>query len=245
MLPPFVWLSDAATWLGDSMRWLTDPLRWVVEAASVVPVVLVVIGVVLVVILAVLGAGLVVGCMLVVLVEERMAARRSALPPEPEGESEEAARRWEELRARVGRVEGSPESLLRRIALTDPAVPATAEFHASRAEVERLRSADEPGPDHEGWLLAAVGWAEESWAAAVHEAERIGLSRLAPADRATVQSLIDAMAAPCCSWHLDCPVAVRACAELAELERAGVLCLPALTWAELRSHAEPDLFVAG
>jgi hypothetical protein len=206
------WLAGAAAWL-----------VWFVETAVEV--------------VAITALVTVVGFVLVVVIGSLLGVE----PMKRSGPKQDwAALRWQHHGLLIGVevMQRNAASMLSHIALTDPTVPATATFLEKFRLVERLGSEQYISEDHNQRFGAALVEAEAAWDAATREAGRIGLSRLEQPHRAAVQELIDVLRPAVREPDEESPEAIRACAELAELESAGVLRLPERTWRMLRFDAE-------
>jgi hypothetical protein len=151
-----------------------------------------------------------------------------APPPRPDLAWAGARERFHALRAEYASFECDPMGVLRLPALADVAVPSTARFVDAFAEAQALETDAYPGPAHADRFAAAADRAERSWRAAVGAAERIRLSGLAPAERATVERVVKLLTTARDSDSEPERLAAysRARAELAKLEKAGVLHVP-------------------
>jgi hypothetical protein len=151
-----------------------------------------------------------------------------APPPRPDLAWSAARERFHALRAEYAAFECDPMGVLRLPALADVAVPSTARFVDAFAEAQALETDAYPGPGHADRFAAAADRAGRSWRAAVGAAERIRLSGLAPAERATVERVVKLLttARDSDSEPERLAAYARARAELAKLDRAGVLHVP-------------------
>ena len=106
--------------------------------------------------------------------------------------------------------------------------PSTARFVDAFAEAQALETDDYPPGDHGAKFVAAVDRAERAWKAAREAADRIRLSGLSPAERATVERVIKLLTTARDSDSDPERLAAysRARTELAKLDRAGVIHMP-------------------
>src|SRR3954468_7363249 len=119
--------------------------------------------------------------------------RRPARPGEPLPTVEI----WDRADRRLGRVEsastgftGDVGLVLSHPLLVDPDAPTSARF---REALEHARSLRAGARDREAGVLfaEAVARVEQAWREARDTAERVGLSRLGPADRAAVEEVLE------------------------------------------------------
>jgi hypothetical protein len=182
------------------------------------------------------------------------AARRKAVDTEPVGpdanpvpvtaDSWTAARdRFHRLRGEYADYECDPMQVLRLPALADPTVPSTARFVAAFADAQGLETDRFPDPGHAREFVDAVGLAETAWRAARAAARRIRLAGLDPDERAAVGRAITLLTTAAGSDNEAERLLAysRARAELARLERAGVLRLPLPSRAALAEDARGEL----
>jgi hypothetical protein len=136
--------------------------------------------------------------------------------------------RFHRLRADYAAFECDPMRVLRLPALADVSVPSTARFVDAFAEAQALESDHFPGAGHAERFGAAVGRAERAWHAATGAAERIRLSALTPAERATVERVIKLLttARDSDSEPERLAAYTRARTELTKLDQAGVVHVP-------------------
>jgi hypothetical protein len=146
---------------------------------------------------------------------------RPAARPRPEVVWAKARERFTALRAEYAAFECNPMEVLRRPALADVSVASTARFVDAFAEAQALETDVFPPAGHATTFVSAVDKAERAWRAAVDAAERIRLSGLSPAERLAAYA--------------------RARAELAKLDRAGVIHLPRTAQAALDEAARGEL----
>jgi hypothetical protein len=220
----------APIWLmGSAMAMLTAVLLWFVMAAVVVAMVTETPGV------------LVVGVALFLLLRRGnrrrrrpLAAgtaplpRRPAPPPRPDLAWSQARTRFAGLRGEYAAHECDPMAVLRLPALSDVTVPSTARFVDAFAEAQALETDAFPPASHAAAFVHAVERAERAWRAAHDAAERIRLSNLAPAERGAVERVIKLLTTARDSDNDAERLAAyaRARAELAKLDRAGVIHMP-------------------
>ena len=168
---------------------------------------------------------------------------RPAARPNPKAVWNGARRRFAALRAEYAAFECDPMQVLRLPALADVSVPSTGRFVDAFAEAQALETDDYPHGDHGAKFVAAVDRAERAWKAAREAAERIRLSNLTPAERNTVERVIkvlttardsDSDAERLAAYSL-------ARAELAKLDRAGVIHLPRTAGEALEAAARGAL----
>jgi hypothetical protein len=149
-------------------------------------------------------------------------------PPRPEFVWSRARARFTDLRAAYAAHECDPMAVLRLPALSDVTVPATARFVDAFAEAQALETDAFPPQSHATAFVAAVERAERAWQAARDAAERIRLSNLTPAERNAVERVIKLLTTARDSDSDAERLAAysRARAELAKLDRAGVIHMP-------------------
>jgi len=137
--------------------------------------------------------------------------------------------------------------VLRLPALADVTVPSTARFVDAFAEAQALDTDTFPGPEHGAGFVSAVDRAERAWRAAREAAERIRLSGLDPAERATVERIIKLLTTARDSDSEPERLAAysRARTELAKLDRAGVVHVPLPARVALDAAARSQLPRAG
>lgn len=157
---------------------------------------------------------------------------------------------WHATRARYGRLqqefaryECDPLAVLQLPALADVAVSSTARFVDALAEAQALDSDTEPPERHREQFAAAVDRACRAWQAARDAADRIRLSRVPAAERATVERAIALLTLARDSGNDAERLAAygRARVELAKLERSGTLRLPVPAAAALADAARGRL----
>ncbi len=153
---------------------------------------------------------------------------RPAAPPRPDLIWAHARRRFDALRSAYAAYECDPMAVLRLPALADVSVPSTGRFVDAFAEAQALDTDAYPGGTHAPAFVAAVDRAERAWRAAREAAERIRLSTLTPAERATVERVIKLLTT---ARDSDCDAErlaayTRARSELAKLDKAGVIHVP-------------------
>jgi hypothetical protein len=153
---------------------------------------------------------------------------RPAAPPRPDLVWAHARRRFEEMRSAYAGYECDPMAVLRLPALADVSVPSTARFVDAFAEAQALDTDAFPGGTHAPAFVAAVDKAERAWRAAREAAERIRLSTLSPAERATVERVVKLLTTARDSDNDAERLAAysRARSELAKLDKAGVIHVP-------------------
>jgi hypothetical protein len=122
-------------------------------------------------------------------------------------------------------------------------VASTARFVDAFAEAQALDTDSFPPAEHAASFVAAVDRAERAWRAATEAADRIRLSGLSPAERATVERVIKLLTT---ARDSDCDperlaAYARARGELAKLDRAGVVHLPRTAQAALDEAARGAL----
>jgi hypothetical protein len=160
---------------------------------------------------------------------------RPTVRPRPEDAWKRARDRFHALRAEYASFECDPMAVLRLPALSDVSVPSTGRFIDAFAEAQALETDAFPPAEHASAFVAAVDRAERAWQAAREAAERIRLSRLSPAERATVERVIKLLttARDSDSDPERLAAYARARSELAKLDRAGVIHLPRAAQAAL------------
>jgi hypothetical protein len=134
-------------------------------------------------------------------------------------------------------------AVLRLPALADVSVPSTGRFVDAFAEAQALDTDAFPGGTHAPAFVAAVDRAERSWHAARQAAERIRLSTLTPAERATVERVIKLLTTARDSDN-DAErhaAYIRARSELAKLDKLGVIHVPLPATAALDAAARGAL----
>jgi hypothetical protein len=173
----------------------------------------------------------------------RGAAAGPAPAPRPEVAWRSARERFAALRADYAAVECDPVQVLHRPALTDVSVGSTARFIDAFAEAQALETDAFPPAGHAASFVSAVDRAERAWHAAVEAADRIRLSGLSPAERASVERVIKLLttARDSDSDPERLVAYSRARAELAKLDRAGVIHLPRTAAAALDAAARGAL----
>jgi hypothetical protein len=162
-------------------------------------------------------------------------------PPRRDLEWAGARDRFHALRSEYAAFECDPIGVLRLPALADVRVPSTARFVDAFAEAQALETDAFPGPEHGGRFVSAADRAERAWRAAKDAAERIRLSTLTPAERATVERVVKLLTTARDSDSEPERLAAysRARSELAKLDQAGVLHVP------LPAQAALDVAVRG
>lgn len=187
--------------------------------------------------------------------QRRMALRRGGAPgtaplparpatiPRPDRVWAHARQRFHALRAQYAAFECDTMQVLRLPALADVSVPSTARFVDAFAEAQALETELFPPGPHGAQFVSAVDKAERAWRAACDAAERIRLSSLSPAERATVQRVIKLLTTARDSDSDPERLAAysRARAELAKLDQAGVIHLPRTAKAALDAAAQTAL----
>ncbi len=154
--------------------------------------------------------------------------RRPAPPPRPDLAWSQARARFAGLRGEYAAHECDPMAVLRLPALSDVSVPSTARFVDALAEAQALETEAFPPASHAASFVQAVERAERAWRAARDAAERIRLSNLTPAERGAVERVIKLLTTARDSDNDAERLAAyaRARAELAKLDRAGVIHMP-------------------
>jgi hypothetical protein len=168
---------------------------------------------------------------------------RPAVPPRPQAEWTHARERFADLRAEYAAFECDPMQVLHRPALADVSVGSTARFVDAFAEAQALETDTFQPGEHGASYVSAVDRAERAWRAAVDAADRIRLSGLSPAERATVERVIKLLttARDSDSDPERLAAYTRARSELAKLDRAGVIHLPRTAEAALDEAARGAL----
>jgi hypothetical protein len=168
---------------------------------------------------------------------------RPAAPPRPEAVWTKARERFTALRAEYAAFECDPMEVLRRPALADVSVASTARFVDAFAEAQALETDAFPPAEHARSFVSAVDRAERAWRAAAEAADRIRLSGLSPAERATVERVIKLLttARDSDSDPERLAAYARARTELTKLDRAGVIHLPRTARAALDEAARGEL----
>jgi hypothetical protein len=166
-----------------------------------------------------------------------------AVAPAPNLSWESARTRFAAVRAAYAAHECDPMAVLRLPALSDVSVPSTGRFVEAFAEAQALDTDARPPQAQAAAFVAAVERAERAWRAAVDAAERIRLSGLAPAERATVERVVKLLTTARDSDSDAERLAAysRARSELAKLDRAGVVHLPRPARAALDAAARGEL----
>ena len=169
--------------------------------------------------------------------------RRPAPPPRPDLAWRRARSRFDTLRSEYAAHECDPMAVLRLPALSDVTVPSTGRFVEAFAEAQALETDAFPPGGHAAAFVAAVERAERAWRAARDAAERIRLSNLSPAERGAVDRVIKLLTTARDSDNDAERLAAygRARAELAKLDRAGVIQLPRTAQAALDVAARGQL----
>jgi len=168
---------------------------------------------------------------------------RPAAPPRPEAVWAKARERFTALRAEYAAFECDPMQVLHRPALADVSVGSTGRFVDAFAEAQALETDSFPPGQHATNFVSAVDRAERAWRAAVEAADRIRLSGLSPAERATVERVIKLLttARDSDSDPERLAAYARARNELGKLDRAGVIHLPRTAEAALDEAARGAL----
>jgi hypothetical protein len=192
----------------------------------------------------------------VVLLSQRGAALLNQVPllsgptsfgPDPAswwpGRWEQAVQRYRATAQAYAEFECDLQALLRLPALADVEQPATARFVDAFAEAQALETDALPPDPHRAHFVAAVDRAERAWRAARDAAERIRLSGLTPAERGTVERVIKLLttARDSDSDPERLAAYARARAELAKLDRTGVIHLPRTAQAALDAAGRGSL----
>jgi len=153
---------------------------------------------------------------------------RPAAPPRPDLVWARARERFHALRAQYAAFECNAMEVLRIPALADVSVASTARFVDAFAEAQALETDALPPDPHRGTFVSAVDRAERAWRAARDAAERIRLSGLSAVERGTVERVIKLLttARDSDSDPERLAAYARARAELAKLDRTGVIHLP-------------------
>lgn len=160
---------------------------------------------------------------------------RPPVAPRPDRAWSAARDRFVALRTAYAAHECDPMAVLRLPALSDVTVPSTARFVDAFAEAQALETDAFPPESHAAAFVHAVERAERAWRAARDAAERIRLSHLSPAERGAVERVIKLLTTARDSDNDAERLAAyaRARAELAKLDRAGVIHLPRTAQAAL------------
>ncbi|MDT7579887.1 MAG: hypothetical protein QOK35_1151 [Pseudonocardiales bacterium] len=160
---------------------------------------------------------------------------RPAPPPRPDLAWSAARKRFTALRGEYAAHECDPMAVLRLPALSDVSVPSTARFVDAFAEAQALETETFPPASHAASFVRAVERAERAWHAARDAAERIRLSNLTPAERAAVERVVKLLTTARDSDNDAERLAAYslARAELARLDRAGVIHMPRTAQAAL------------
>jgi hypothetical protein len=163
--------------------------------------------------------------------------------PEPVDDWAAAQQRFHRLRSEYAAYECDPLQVLRLPALSDAAVASTARFVDAFAEAQGLHTDRHPGPAHSARFVVAVDLAESTWQAAQDAAERIRLSGLTPAERATVERIIKLLTTARDSDSEPERLVAYSLAhsELTKLDRAGVVRVPRIAMAALDERARRAL----
>lgn len=168
---------------------------------------------------------------------------RPVAPPRPELVWAHARQRFSSLRGAYGAFECDAMQVLRLPALADVRVASTARFVDAFAEAQALETDAFPNEQHAAQFVAAVDKVERTWSAARGAAERIRLSGLSPAERATVERVIKLLttARDSDSDPERLAAYARARSELSKLDKAGVIHLPPTAQAALDGAAQGAL----
>jgi hypothetical protein len=180
-----------------------------------------------------------------------LAAPRRRRPARP-GEPLSAVEIWNRADRRLGRIEsasteftGDVGLVLRRPLLVDPGAPTTARFRSALEQARTLRTG---ARDRAAGVrfAEAVDRVARAWRDAYDTAERVGLSRLEPADRAAVEEVVDLIRV---ADSTDRPDAERAAAgdrardRVAELSAAGTVRMTGLAdWSLQHEVGNPHPF---
>jgi hypothetical protein len=151
--------------------------------------------------------------------------------------------RFNKLRSEYAQFECDPLGVLRLPALIDVTVPSTARFVDAFAEAQALDTDTEPPPADCARFATAVDRAWQAWHAARDAAQRIRLAGIPAHERATVERAIKLLTLAHESDHEAERIAAygMARAELAKLERSGILSLPPAAAAALTESARSQL----
>ncbi|MER5674444.1 hypothetical protein [Pseudonocardia alni] len=177
-------------------------------------------------------------------------APEPAAPPVLSSEAVAAEQAWRRARAEFQRLraefaahEADPLAVLRRPALSDTTVAATARFVDAFAEAQALDTDGYPGEPHAGTHVRAVDAARRAWTAAVDAADRIRLAGLDPEERRTVERVVKLLTTARDSDSEPERLAAygRARVELDRLERSGRVHLPRPARARLDAAARGEL----
>lgn len=152
-------------------------------------------------------------------------------------------RRFDALRAEYAGYECNPLAVLRLPALADVTVASTARFVDAFAEAQALHTDQQPPAALAAEYQRAVDAACRAWQAARDAAERIRLAGLSPEERSSVQRVIKLLTMAERTGHEAERNAAyaKARAELAKLERAGLLRLPTPARAALEDAGRTSL----
>jgi hypothetical protein len=172
-----------------------------------------------------------------------MSAPGAALDPPPDVEWHATRTRFAQLCSEYGQFECDPLAVLRLPALADVTVPSTGRFVDSFAEAQALNTDIEPAPAHRARFVTAVDQAWRAWHAARDTAERIRLAGIPAQEHATVQRAIKLLIMARDSDHDAERIAAyaKARAELAKLDRSGILKLPPAAASALDTAARHQL----
>jgi hypothetical protein len=159
------------------------------------------------------------------------------------GRWQNAVERHQAVAEAYARFECDAQAVLATPGLADVRQPPTARFVDAFAEAQALDTDAFPGGTHAPAFVAAVDRAERAWHAARQAAERIRLSGLSPAERATVERVIKLLTTARDSDNDAERTAAysRARSELAKLDKAGVIHVPLPATAALDAAARGAL----
>jgi hypothetical protein len=168
---------------------------------------------------------------------------RPAARKDPKAVWQRARERFHALRAEYAAFECDAMEVLRLPALADVRVPSTARFVDAFAEAQALETDAYPPKEHADSFVSAVDRAERAWKAAREAADRIRLSGLSAEERSTVERVIKLLttARESDSDAERLAAYTRARAELAKLDRAGVIQVPRPAEAALEAAARGAL----
>ena len=171
------------------------------------------------------------------------ASAPSVTPTQPIPDWRATRAQFVQLRSEYAKFECDPLAVLRLPALTDVKVPSTGRFVDAFAEAQALDTDTEPPVEHRARYANAVDQAWRAWRAARDAAERIRLSGIPAEEHATVQRAIKLLTMARDSNHDAERIAAytKARAELAKLERSGMLRLPPTAAAALDAAARGRL----
>jgi len=160
---------------------------------------------------------------------------RPAASPRPEVVWDRARTRFHAVCTEYAAFECDPMEVLRLPALADVSVASTGRFVEAFAQAQALETELFPTGEHGAAFVTAVDRVERAWRAAREAAERIRLSGLSPAERATVERVIKLLttARDSDSDPERLAAYARARSELAKLDRADVVHLPRTAQAAL------------